>query len=180
MKIRKIKITRCFECDLHREEPHIYQKCKKREKLPRKKKKLMKELLRYNSIWFEFGMDWCLYPASCDIQSWWNKMKFSISELKWVKKHFDTIAHIYNVCSDNLEPVSPKKNGGLSWCWEGDNGLYTESGTMPFAYEDLQDGTWAYSETMALVDMLGVSKVSSDKELVEAVYKRNEVFLSCS
>lgn len=80
------------------------------------------------------------------------------------------------------EGISLDENLRLSWYWEYDNGLYTQSGLMPFCYSEEEAGeTWAYSEMNELIEQLTKGRIEklpaeikSDLDLITYI-KNNPV-----
>ncbi len=159
-----MKLSKCFSC-------FYGGPCSGEKRLPRKKKKLLKKLMGLQLLPMTVN---CIDgPSSCDLGTFWRDNRQDIMLAQKNIKHEPSVLQIMAYSRLFAEPVHIKTNMPLDWCYEHENGLYTEDGMMPFQYYDENDDTWAFEETKNLVTNMGFSidRIQSDKDLIAAISK---------
>lgn len=168
------KLIQCYSCNWIDQDNTIDQsyKCKK-QKLSRKKKKRLKNILKYVYLPSEsFFQDTI---SSCTIGNDWKQLKRFESSTLDHKKFSNAIDII--ISFEELEPIGIGIDGNFGWVWEDYNGLYTTSGIMPFVYNKIEnDDTLSFSETKLFIKELGVTNfnINSDTDLIKAVHYKIE------
>jgi len=161
--MKKHKFSKCFACFLGDDCAGT--------RLSRKKKKYMKKMI--SSVLLSEGVGAYCYPDSCDLGGAYESL---ISRMKIAEKNLKYEAALLRILGtdDGDEGITIKSDMSLNWNWEGDNGLYSYGGTMPFQYQVDDSGTWAFSATKDLVEELGFSlkEVCSDRDLIMAVHNQ--------
>lgn len=141
-----------------------------KQKLPRKKKKLLKKI--YNWI-PEFNVFCPL--CRCNQSDYYKVAKKWIPFIDFLNKNEDKINKLIENSECNFEPMSLEVHNSelcLMWGWEDDNGIYCYEGTMRAIYKSsMQDQTWSYNETKSLLESYGLTEneVSNFSELIKNI-----------
>lgn len=172
------KLNKCFAC-------FSGYGCK-REKLPRKKKKMLKTV--YFALKNVSYRSWMDDLCSCDLASYYKQYKGRINKWSYLQKYLAEIQFIAKF--HDSEGIYIDDDGRLSWYWEYDSDYGGSSGLMPFEYSKEAAGdTWAFDEVKTLVEYLDYydkeheedfefpGSIKSDKDLLEYVRKNNFVNL---
>lgn len=167
------KLQKCIQC-FHGED------CQKRGKnIPRKKKKMLKEIMHspYIGSWHEMHD----LPSSCDIGDFFREMNKDI--FLWIpffRKHKKALDKIIEEHCENegvewgiyMDKETPSKPE-IFWFWDDYNGLYSYGGKMKAIYNpEEKDETWSFDETKSLISALGLG-ISNINNFVDLVKKIN-------
>lgn len=169
---RLVECIACFFEDAGR--------CNK-QKLPRKKKKLLK---KYYPILSAFVDDYHFdYFNSCELETAYRTLQPLFNKIGYIKKYYDVLEFLAKQSAEtwSTEPICLNEHLRLCWVWESDDDYGGTSGLMEFVYEKLpNDNTWAYEELCDLVkDYFDVDfeilNIKSDKDLLDYMLKNRNV-----
>lgn len=175
------KLTKCFAC-------FCGFSHHKGERLPRKKKKLLKQF--YNSLLlvrgestFGFFID---DLNSCDLSLYYKNNKMDIIRfIKLYRKYSKELQILKLLCDDEGSEFT-YKDGRLKWYWELDDDFSPSSGLMSFCYNEEDAGkTWAFSEVKRFIEKLPLDyryddkfvfpkEITSDKTLLKYIRNHSE------
>ncbi len=167
---KSFKLAKCFCC-------YSGYPCGKVPRLPRKKKKQLKVyesyIASFTSGYYGIGED----TTTCNMAGVYKAVKKYFKLIPFFKKHRAAFTHVLRN-TDFGEPIKlglEDGNFSLNFSWETDNGLYCESGIMPFIYNaDNWDKTWAGEQTYEVLTGCGIQfgTVLNDKEFIAALSAR--------
>ena len=167
-----MKLSKCYAC-------FCGYGCKKKERLPRKKKKEYKKFYEfYQKYFYQYFMD---LPSSCDISQYYKSHKHLFKFLPFIVKYQKQIDFLKREL--DLEGIWFDDKGRLSWYWEYDCDYSPSSGLMPLCYNEKDAGkTWAFSEISSFIqytyfseteneDFVFPAEIFDDKSLLEFIKK---------
>jgi len=167
----KAKLHKCFSC-------FSGEKCGKKEKLSRRKKKILHEAWSIYKV-VQPGSMWFFNITSCNQVSDYKDLLPIITRLDYFKKYMKSIFAVCQAANEiDVEEIQLDCYGKiwkLGFVWENDNGLYTESGVMPLQFgEDPSDGTWCWEETKGLCEHFGLDilKIKDERHFLKSVDKK--------
>ena len=144
-----------------------------KQKLPRKKKKLLKRV-------YEHAPD--IHPfvplCRCNTNTYWKEAKKWIPHLSFLDKNKELIAKVFSDLENVLEPCTLDivcNELSLMWSWEDDNGLYCTDGDMAAIWDQRkQDSTWSYDETMSLLSIYNLENknIKSFKQFINHLKRK--------
>lgn len=180
----KAKLKKCFICYVAKRDDSINFTCdRKKEKISRKKKKILHRAIKIFSG-LAYGGSWYMdIGTSCSKRSDYNFLQPIIQNLGFYEKHWKAISLIKKIAYYHTDEVllDTDKTWRLGWFWELDDDYYSSSGVMPFQFgPDPKDRTWCWEETNKLCNAFGLDilQIKNEKDFIKQITKKiNEKFV---
>jgi hypothetical protein len=172
--MKQSRLSQCFECVYHHINPdYMIGPCGKKQRIPRKWKKRLKQFLHYTRF---SSYNNCPVPivSSCEIADDYNKLKLLFSRTAYFKKYQEEILFLIKWSKEGDERILLDDNLILGFFWEMDDD-YTGgcSGIEPLKFEPPtpNDNTWQYQELKSILKNLGmkISDYKSEEQLLSGL-----------